>query len=59
MTKRKKGSVIRRWNQCDRNTKTRMAAEFFKSMRDNKLQGDWWQFLDKKLSTSTQKTLSP
>ncbi len=53
MNEIQKDSVIRRWNQCDHKTKIRMAAEFFTIMRTDKVQGDWWQFLDKKFSPLT------
>lgn len=55
MTERQKYCIIRRWNLCDKKTKTRIAAEFFGIMRSGELRGDWWQFLHKKLSTFTWK----
>lgn len=53
MTEKQKDSIIRRWNKCDKNTKIQLAAEFFAIIRNDQLNGNWWQFLDKKLSTST------
>ena len=53
MTEGQKNTIIRRWNLCDRNTKIRIAAEFFRILRNGEQHGDWWQFLDKKLSTLT------
>ena len=53
MTERQKDSIIYRWNKCDENKKLQIAAEFFRIMRNGELHGDWWQFLDKKLSTIT------
>ena len=53
MTERQRDSITDRWNLCDRNTKIRIAAEFFRILRNGELQGDWWHFLDRKLSTLT------
>jgi hypothetical protein len=53
MTEIQKDTIIRRWNKCDKDTKIRIASDFFKIMRNGELQGDWWHFLDKKLSTFT------
>lgn len=51
MTENRKESIIRYWKKCDRDTKIQMAAEFFRNLRLGKENGDWWHFLDKKLST--------
>ncbi len=51
MTERQRYSVMRRWNQCNRRTKVRIAAEFFVHLRTSEQQDDWWQFLCKKLQT--------
>ena len=51
MTERQRDSVIRRWNQCDRRTRVRIAAEFFLILRAGAPQDDWWRFLQKKLPT--------
>jgi len=53
MTERQKDFIIRNWNVCDRRTQNRLAAEFFGKMRNGELRGDWWQFLERKLSTLT------
>jgi hypothetical protein len=53
MTDNQMDCIIRSWNLCDKNTKVRIAAEFFSILRNGELHGDWWHFLDKKLSTST------
>ncbi len=53
MTERQTDFIIYRWSKCDKNMKLQMAAEFFALMRNGELPGDWWQYLDKKLSTLT------
>ncbi len=53
MTERRKDNIIRCWNCCDRKTQLRIAAEFFSIMRSDKSQGDWWRFLNIRLSIST------
>ncbi len=53
MTERQRDFIIYRWNKCDKNTKLQIAAEFFTTTRNGELPGDWWQYLDKKLSTLT------
>jgi hypothetical protein len=56
MTDKKKNSIIRCWNKCDKTSKLRIAAEFFISLRSDEPTKDWWLFLNKKFSTFTKKT---
>lgn len=53
MTENRKESIIRCWKTFDKDTKIRIAAEFFRNLRLGEEHGDWWHFLDKKISTLT------